>query len=124
MNQETCLDPVAFAKLEQLGGRRFACEMIDIFLSYVPEKLAEARAAELAGDIPGIQKAVHPIKSSAGNLGAFPLKELAARIEQLARSQQGTIVPPLLRELEAGYAQVARCLQEKRRELAVSEAPQ
>jgi HPt (histidine-containing phosphotransfer) domain-containing protein len=117
MNNNPCLDTATVDKLVQLGGNAFARRMIDLFFDYVPQKLTEARAAEQAGNLPGIQKAVHPIKSSASNLGAYALKDLAVRVERLAIDQQADAIPPLLRELEAAYATVEALHKEKRRAL-------
>jgi len=114
MNSGSALDVAAFAKLEQMGGKAFAVQMIDLFVSYVPEKLAEARAAQQAGDLARVQKAVHPIKSSAGNIGARPMRELAERIEQLASEQRGAGLDGMLVELEATYLQVKEQLQAQR----------
>jgi HPt (histidine-containing phosphotransfer) domain-containing protein len=117
MNDNDCLDDVTLGKLVELGGNEFALQMIGLFLSYVPQKLAAARAAAQAGDWLGVQKAVHPIKSSAGNIGARSLRELAARIEELAMGQRGETIPAELTELEAGYGHVQAQLQECRKKL-------
>ncbi len=117
MNDNACLDDATMRKLVELGGKEFALEMIGLFLSYVPQKLAEARTAAQAGDWPGVQKAVHPIKSSAGNIGARPLRDLAARIEELAINRHGDAIHAELTELEAGYVQVQAQLRECRKKL-------
>ena len=117
MNAEPCLDVATLEKLTQIGGKEFATEMINLFLSYVPKKLAEARAAGQTGDRLGVRNAVHPIKSSAANIGARPMRDLAARIEQLASEQHCESMGPLLTELEAAFEQVKAHLQEHRKEL-------
>jgi len=122
MNSESCVDTATLEKLRQLGGKEFALHMIDLFLTYVPEKLAEARAGLAAGNLQRVQKAAHPIKSSAGNIGAPVMHDLAERVEQLAIEQNGEAIPPLLAELEAVYARVKTCLEEKRQAWRESEA--
>ena len=114
MNAEPCMDVAAIEKLIQIGGKEFASKMIDLFLSYVPEKLAEARAAGQTGDLFRVQKAVHPIKSSAANVGARLMQDLAARLEQLAMDRRSESVPELLDELDAAYAQVRSRLEQQR----------
>ena len=121
MNPETCLDVASLEKLINIGGREFATKMIDLFLSYIPERLAEARAAVQAGDLVRVQRAVHPIKSSAANIGAQPLRDLAAHIEQLAIDQRGESLAALLGELDAAYAQVKARLEQQRETLATLE---
>jgi HPt (histidine-containing phosphotransfer) domain-containing protein len=121
MNGESCLDTAVIEKLMQIGGRDFVTQMIDLFLSYVPQKLMEARAAGQAGDLGGVQKAVHPIKSSAGHVGALLMRDLALRIEELARDQRGESIAGLLAELEAAYAQVKARLEQQRETLVSGE---
>ena len=122
MNAETCLDTTTLEKLHQLGGHEFALHMIDLFLAYVPEKLAEARAGLAEGNLLRVQKAAHPIKSSAGNIGAPIVHDLAERMEQAAIAQNREAIPALLAELEAAYARVKISLEEKRRVWSQSEA--
>jgi HPt (histidine-containing phosphotransfer) domain-containing protein len=112
MNTEPCLDAATLEKLLQIGGRDFTVKMIELFMSYVPEKLMEARAAEQDGDLERVQKAVHPIKSSAMNIGARNMRDLAERIEQHALDREREPIAPMLAELEAMYEQVRLHLQE------------
>ena len=119
MSDSPCLDEVTLEKLRTLGGEKFVAEMIEIFFRYVPTKLAEARAAEAAGDLDALQHAVHPLKSSAGNLGAAAMKDIAVRIEQLAMEKNGGPIPGLMRGLEAAYAQACAALEAHRKKLGV-----
>ena len=119
MSAELTLDVAALEKLMRLGGKEFVTQMTDLFMSYVPQKLAEARSASQAGDLAGVQKAVHPIKSSAGNIGAQPLRELATQIEHLAIDQCREPIGAKLTELETAYLQVQALLQERRKELGI-----
>ncbi|MFZ4397732.1 MAG: Hpt domain-containing protein [Kiritimatiellia bacterium] len=120
MDTEPCVDPASLDTLAQMGGKAFAAEMIDLFLNYAPQKLAEARAAEQSGDLLGVKKAVHPIKSSAGYIGARPMQALAARIEQLAGDQSRESIGAMLTELEATYVQVKSRLEQQREALTAS----
>ena len=119
MSAELSLDVAALEKLMRLGGKEFVTQMTDLFMSYVPQKLAEARSAAQAGDLSGVQKAVHPIKSSAANIGARPMRDLAERIEQFAIDQRGESIGADLTELEAAYTQVKALLEEHRKKLGI-----
>lgn len=112
------LDPAAVARLQCLGGPAFVCEMIDAFTQYVPGRLAEARAGLTRGDLPAVARCAHPVKSSAGNIGARRMTELAATIERLADAGETVDLPGLLKLLEAEYAAVAPILERLRRDLA------
>lgn len=120
MNPVQRLDEAAMDRLRRLGGEQFAQEMIDLFLEYAPSQISEARRASLAGDCAAVAKAVHPIKSSAGNVGATRAQQIATRLEEAANGQQVAEVNRLLRELEATFADIKSGLEEekKRREQA------
>ena len=106
------LDPAAIERLRGLGGEKFVREMIGLFLDYVGQKVKEARQAMLAGDLPGVEKAVHPVKSSAGNLGARRVQTLATRIELEARNQNVAAVSAGVAELESAFSTVRERLEQ------------
>lgn len=105
------IDKSALERIDKIGGADLVRKMIDIFLTNVPQRLATAREGQQHGDFKAIEQAVHSIKSSAGNLGADALQELAGRIEALAEVRQGDGIPLLLNELEEILGQVIRCLE-------------
>lgn len=114
MNTSSSLDPSALDRLRRLGGDEFARKMIDLFLGFTEGKIAAARQAYAAGDLPGVAKAVHPIKSSAGNVGACQVQELSAKIEDLAeRQESGLLVAPLT-ELDEAFGRVRKALEEQK----------
>lgn len=99
------LNSVAIERLQRLGGDQFAVDMLDLFLTYGAQKLAEARAACQAGELEALADAVHPIKSSAGNVGATRIQELCASIEDSARRQTTQPLAPQLADLEQAFAE-------------------
>ena len=105
-------------RLRRLGGEKFTGEMIRLFLSYGGEKLGEARKAQCAGDLPSVEKAVHPIKSSAGNVGAVRMQQLAAEAEQCAREQKPDEVSRLMDELETAFQTVRPLLEAEKQKTA------
>ncbi|MBI5683518.1 MAG: Hpt domain-containing protein [Verrucomicrobia bacterium] len=114
MSDDISWDRAAIARLEKIGGRKLVREMLGIVLDYVPKKLEAAREGERAGDPDAIQRAVHPIRSSAANVGARAVQGLADRIERLAMDKQMEPIPPLLRELEAAFDRVLPELERER----------
>ena len=114
MNDENFFDGAAMEKLRKLGGDEFVRRMIDIFFDYAPKRVAAARAGEQAGDLAAIAKAVHPLKSSAGQIGAHRMQDLAAQIEKLAMANQPGNLPPLLDQLEAALTQIKPRLEQER----------
>ena len=114
MSDDISWDQAAIARLEKIGGRKLVREMLGIVLDYVPKKLEAARDGERDGDLDAIQHAVHPIRSSAANVGARAVQELAGQIERLAMDKQAAPIPPLLRELEAAFDRVRPELERER----------
>jgi HPt (histidine-containing phosphotransfer) domain-containing protein len=104
MDNSDDLDPAALANLRRLGGDRFLGQMIDLFLEHAPKRLAAAQDEERAGNLKGVEAAVHSLKSSAANVGARHLQELAARIEELAGQGQRDALGPLVVQLAAVFA--------------------
>ena len=109
------LDPEALQRLQRLGGDAFVCKMIDLFLDYAGRRIAEARAEQDAGNFVAVEKAVHPLKSSAGNVGAVRIQALAARIEALAEQGPSEALIAALGELEQAFAAVKPEIEEQRR---------
>jgi two-component system cell cycle response regulator DivK len=116
-DQPRSLDAAALQRLQRLGDDAFVCKMIEVFLDYAGRKIAEARAAQAAGNLNGVERAVHPLKSSAGNLGADHVRRLAVRIEELAEQGRGETLSALLNELEQAFAVLRPELEEARRRL-------
>lgn len=111
MRDESGLDTAAIAKLRQLGGEKFVGDMIALFFHYAPERLAAARAAEQAGDLQAVEKAAHALKSSAGQIGARQVQDLATQIEKLAVENQADAIRLLLPQLAEAITQVKPLLE-------------
>ena len=106
--------------LDKLGrsyGPKFVSELISLFLEHVPKNINAALAAEKAGDLVALERAVHSVKSSAGNIGAEALLELTGKIEHLA--SQGKVEPlaPLMRRLEAAFSRLCTRLELRKNEV-------
>lgn len=122
MDESPNLDPAALQRLRRLGDAAFVCKMIDLFLDYSARKLIEARTAQAAGNSRGVEQAVHPIKSSAGNVGACRVQELALRLELLAHQGQDQTLAASLTELEHAFAAVKPELEARKKALAAEAA--
>ena len=71
------IDDKAISALQELGGADFVVQMIDVFLVYVPKVIAEARRGLDRGDLEAVIRMGHSLRSSARNLGAIRMAELA-----------------------------------------------
>jgi HPt (histidine-containing phosphotransfer) domain-containing protein len=114
MSDERGLDTSAIARLRKLGGDKFVGDMIDLFFQYAPQRLAAARDGAQAGDLQAVEKAIHPLKSSAGQIGARRVQDLATQIEKLAVDKQADAIWLLLAQLEESITQVKPLLEGER----------
>jgi len=118
MSESSNLDPSAIERLRRLGGDEFARKMIELFFSYTEQKLAEARQALADSQFEALAEALHPVHSSAGNVGASRVQALAARLESLARDPTAEPMSPLLEELGEAFAAVRPDLEERKQALS------
>lgn len=80
------LDAGVLASLRELApgpeGATLVASLAGLFLDDAPKQLRAARAAAAAGEVAGLRIAMHTLKSSAGNMGALHLSELARALER------------------------------------------
>ncbi len=114
MSSTDSFEESALARLRDLGGQEFAVQMIGLFLDLARHKLAEARRALSQNDFNGVRMAIHPLRSSSGNVGAKAMMDLAARIDEFVRRDEVEIIPGLLVELESAFARVEPRLEKER----------
>ena len=105
------IDSEAIERLRKLGGDKFVIELIDTFLQHASQKMGEALTGEREGNLETIERSVHSMKSSAGNLGAQKMQDFAAQIEELAEKGQAEPIPSLMRELENAFERVKPILE-------------
>ena len=112
-------DETVLTRLHKLGGETLVRRMIDLFLENAPKRVEAARLGDQDGDLEAVRQAVHSLKSTAGNLGAITLQELAGKIEQLARGQQQEATSELMPNLEDTFVQAKRHFESQRAALQV-----
>src|SRR5512141_119812 len=102
MAKEADIDMLVLERLRKLGGEELLSKMISLFTSHAESGIQEAATALSSGDFDGVLRASHSLKSSAGNLGAQKVQDIADQIEQLAEQRSGEIAA-LLIDLERAY---------------------
>lgn len=114
------VDRLHLDRLATRFGSHFLIQLIDLFIAQGRDRMTVAEHGVAAGDGRAIVTAAHALKSSAGNLGAGPLGQIAGEIERRgsAGAAAETLVPlvGVLREaftaaceaLEAHRAEVVR----------------
>jgi HPt (histidine-containing phosphotransfer) domain-containing protein len=114
-SEKTIVDSTAVERLRKLGGDSLVRRMIELFCSHGAAKVDEARECLKRDDLQSFGRAVHSLRSSAGNVGASLLFDLAGRLERLAIENKDSEVRPLFPELERAFQQAAARLRERER---------
>ncbi len=104
------LDHDALDRLHKLGGRELATKIVDIFLTNAPQKLAAAVEGLKQGELEAVERAVHSLRSSAGNVGANHLAALAEQVEDRAEVGEAGGLDSLLDEMQAEFSGVKEAL--------------
>ncbi len=106
MNAWQDLDEAVVERLRQIGGDKFVGDIFTLFLDTAPVKIEEAVAGNQRGDLEIVERAVHSLRSSAGNIGAQRLQELCGQIEMLAAENTSESLTPLIGQLEESFERV------------------
>ena len=89
MPDPSILDYDAIENLRALGDEMeddtFLKEVIEIYLSDTPNRLAEIDQCLVSGDAVRLNRAAHSIKGSSANLGAKKVIEVARRMEEKSK---------------------------------------
>jgi CheY-like chemotaxis protein len=100
-DEEPPLDENAVAGLRDLGGGpELLMELVDIFLGDAPPRLAELREAAKTGDASVVERVAHTLKGSASSMGAIPLGNVAADLQDVGSSGDFSDIESLLDRLE------------------------
>lgn len=108
--QTTQIDQAAIERLAEIGGKKLVCQMIELFLTHVPQRIEAMLQARTTGDLEAIEKAAHSIKSSAANLGAMNLFRFMDELEHLCSKQQQASVRGM-------FAPTLTCFEQVKHEL-------
>lgn len=113
---DPAIDPAAFARLVEMTGGEldFVDELVDTYLEDGAAQVTALRAAAATGDIEGLVRPAHSLKSSSLNVGALGLGELGRQLEEAART--GAVPRPAdwVERVAAGFDDVQRELLDQR----------
>jgi signal transduction histidine kinase/DNA-binding response OmpR family regulator/HPt (histidine-containing phosphotransfer) domain-containing protein len=117
------LDRDVLADLRQLqveGEPDVLGELIELFLTNVPRRLALLRDAVGAGDTRQVERTAHALRGSCGSMGAAAMEAICGELEGMGRSEDLSAAPALVSRLEAAYGRVRAALE---RELSRGASP-
>lgn len=115
---EPVIDPGTIEALEELGGSEepgLLAELIDLFVEDARVRMQAIAACFESGDLDGVAKAAHALKSASATLGAFGLSDVCRRIE--LEAADGTDVERLVEESRDAHAAAESALLELRADL-------
>jgi len=101
--------------LRIVGGPKLVRELIELFLRSAPERIAVARAGIQSGDLDATQRAMHSLKSSAGQLGVTGVQESCRRAEISATNGDAKGAESAVAEVEAVWPETSAWLTEQGR---------
>ncbi len=86
--------------------------LIQIYLEQLPGRVEGLRLAHLRGDVAGVFKVAHMLKSTSASLGAYSLQAFCQRFEDAGRRHDLDGTAALLDPFEAEAAKVRAALLE------------
>ena len=104
--EDNGLDSAAIERLHKLGGPVLVRRMLDIFLENAPVRMADARRGIDEDNLDAVERGVHSMRSSAGNVGATRLMELAEEAEDLAEQRTSEGLGDILTAVEEELSRV------------------
>ena len=116
MTAEPRIDPTVINELIDLGpetGLQLVKDLVEIFSSEAPLRLAAMREGFTSRDFNAVGQAAHAMRGGAGNLGAVAVGALCTRIELAAKAGAVDEMAPMLAELEQELAFVGDALSER-----------
>ena len=110
------IDDAVFAGLVEMtgGDLEFVDELVDTYLEDGDAQIAAMRAAIEAGDVAGLTRAAHSMKSSSLNVGALELGERCRSLEERGRGGSVPDAPATIAAIGDGFAAARAALLEAR----------
>ena len=97
------IDTQALDRLKEWGGDKLAGQMVRLFLKNSGVRMEQIRTGVREEDHDEAERGSHSLKSSAANVGAEAVRQLATQIETAALEQDYDRLRRTLPEIEAAY---------------------
>ena len=107
------IDQAAIDRLVEWGGDKLLTQMLRLFLENTPERFEQIEnGLAPGGDLDEAHRGAHSLKSSAGNMGAMEVSELAAQLEAATKAGSEEESRALFGRLRAAYAEAEAVLRQ------------
>jgi CheY-like chemotaxis protein/HPt (histidine-containing phosphotransfer) domain-containing protein len=113
----SAIEPEKLREFDELTGENepsLVIEVIDLFLSDAPPRMAELRGALEQNDGPRVERAAHTLKGSSSHFGAKTFGAICLKLEQMGHENQVASAHTLLPELEQEFSRLERALQQEK----------
>ena len=114
MPERDIIDSKALERLQEWGGSRLQQQMMKLFLEHAPERMDQIRNGLADTDAHLVELGSHSLKSSAGNVGAVVVQELAEQVENAAADKDLATAGGLLPDLESAFDEAQSALEAMR----------
>ena len=107
------LDSQTFEEIKELLGdeaQEFWSELVEKFLEVVPPRLQQLADAVNQADAPAMKASAHALRGACTTVGALPLFQLCAQLEQMARNDTIAGSEVLMCKIAAEYQRVKAAL--------------
>lgn len=94
----------ALERLQKWGGDKLVGQMVRLFLKNSGARMEQIRSGVSSGDVEEAEYGAHSLKSSAANVGAETLRQLATQIETAAVERDVDRMREVLPDMEVAYA--------------------
>ncbi len=98
--------------LSEHGDPELLVDLIQMYLSDSPQKLAEISEGLATQDYERVEKAAHSLKGSAGNLGAYLVQHDCEQLQIASRQHELESVRSSVEELQDHFQQAEVALQQ------------
>lgn len=105
------LNPAVIERLHQIGGDDLVNQMIQLFLQNASQRITTAGHAVGEHNFELISKSMRALNSSAGDIGAERLEQIAMQAESLADEHAVEQITALLHQIESEFQQVRIALE-------------
>ena len=113
MTDSSGFDKQRLAALLGMGGAEFLVEIITLFLETGTEKIEAIKEAISRADMNKLEFQAHALKSSAGNIGAVRLSELATELEHIEMDSPVESIRSAVSRIELEFSSVSELLEQE-----------